>query len=385
MIFRLMLFFDIVIRFFVGINIKMNRIILHIDFDYFYAQCEEIRNPELKTKPVCVCIFSDRGGDSGAIATANYTARKYEVKSGLPIQFAKRRLGEREDAVFIPADFEYYSDISEKAMSVMQEYADIFEYVGRDEAYLDISKKTGGDYEKAAHVAQQIKNGIREKCRLTCSVGISPNKLVSKIASDYRKPDGLTIVSPEKVESFLEPLKVRDIPGIGKKTEKKLAEMNIETIGELKKLSIFVLNQQFGRKTGAYIFNSSRGIHADLVAKREPSIQYSKIMTLKKDSKDLNFLLDNLKELCEELHKIVSTNNKIFKSVGIQFVQSDLSNKTKSRMLRNPTGSRQELEKIAEQLVKEGLEDQEKLIRRLGVKVSELSDVKGQSSMDTYF
>jgi DNA polymerase IV (DinB-like DNA polymerase) len=334
---------------------------------------------------VAVCVFSDRGGDSGAIATANYTAREYGVKSGMPIAFAKKRLQERADTVFLPTDFDYYSEISQKAMDIMKEYADIFEYVGKDEAYLDVTKKTEENYEKASHIAQQIKNAIREKLKMTCSVGISPNKLVSKIASDYKKPDGLTVVSPEKVESFLDQLKIRDIPGIGKKTEEKFVEMKLETIGQLRKLDVFTLNQQFGRKSGTHIYNAARGIDNDPVAEREPRIQYSKIMTLKKDSKDFNFLLENLKEICKELHQVVLEKNRMFKSVGIQFVQSDLTSKTKSRMLRSPTTNLEDLEKISEQLLREAIEDQDKLIRRLGVKVSELSEIKGQSSIESYF
>ena len=185
------------------------RVVFHIDFDYFYAQCEETRSPELKSKPVCVCVFSDRGGDSGAIATANYTARKYGVKSGIPIAFAKKRLHERSDAVFLPVDFDFYSEISEKAMEIMKENADIFEYVGRDEAYLDVTERVEGDFKKAFHLAQQIKNSIRDKIKLSCSVGISPNKLISKIASDFQKPDGLALVSPNTTEVFLEPFALR--------------------------------------------------------------------------------------------------------------------------------------------------------------------------------
>ena len=157
-----------------------------MDFDYFYAQCEEIRKPDLKTKPVVVCMFSDRGGDSGAIATANYTAREFGVKSGLSIQFAKQKLKDRDDTAFLPADFEYYSEMSEKSMDIIRKFADIFEYVGRDEAYLDVSEKSELDFTKAAHVAQQNKNNIREKIKLTCSVCVSPNKLLSNIASGYK-------------------------------------------------------------------------------------------------------------------------------------------------------------------------------------------------------
>jgi len=363
----------------------VNRIVFHIDFDYFFAQCEEVRSPELKTKPVVVCVFSDRGEDSGAIATANYTARKYGVKSGLPIRFAKKRLEERADAVFLPTDFVYYSDMSEKSMNIIKEFADIFEYVGKDEAYLDVTKKTEGDFKKASHLAQQLKNSVRDKIKLTCSVGISPNKLISKIASDYKKPDGLTVVPPERVEKFLDELKIRAIPGIGKKTEEKFLEMKLEKIGDLKSLDVFTLNQHFGRKTGTYIYNAVRGIDEEPVKEREPRIQFSKIVTLKKDSKEYDFLEESLKELCKELHTVVLKNNRLFKSVSIQFVQTDLSNKSKSKMLKNPTLSLDELEKNAKQLLHEALENQKMEIRRLGVKVSELSELQGQSDITSYF
>lgn len=361
------------------------RIVFHIDFDYFYAQCEETRSPELKSKPVCVCVFSDRGVDSGAIATANYTARKYGVKSGMPITFAKKRLDERKDAVFLPVDFDFYSELSEKAMEVMKQSADIFEYIGRDEAYLDVTKRVAGDFLKASHLAQQIKNEIREKIKLSCSIGISPNKLISKIASDFQKPDGLTIVSPEKIEVFLDQLKIRVIPGIGKKTEERFLEMGFETIQELKKLDVFTLNKEFGRKSGTYIYNAVRGIDNEPVKEREERIQYSKITTLKKDSIDYQFLSENIRNLCVEVHRVVKKNNKMFKSVGIHFIQSDLSNKSKSRMLRNPTDSLEELQKNVEQLLKEGLVNQKTTIRRLGVKVSELSEIQGQSNITNYF
>jgi DNA polymerase IV (DinB-like DNA polymerase) len=362
-----------------------NRIVFHIDFDYFFAQCEEIRNLELRTKPVCVCVFSDRGNDSGAIATANYTARKFGVKSGMPIAFAKKRLEERKDAVFLPVDFDYYIDISEKAMKIIKDSADVFEYVGKDEAYLDVTKRTELDFTKASHLAQQIKNKLRDEIKLSCSIGISPNKLISKIASDFKKPDGLTVVTPDKVDEFLEPLKIRDIPGIGKKTEERFSQMKIETIRDLRNVDIFTLNKEFGRKNGSYIFNSSRGIDNESVKEREPTIQFSKITTLKKDSKEFDFLLENLRELCNELHKIVLKNNRMFKSVGIILIQSDLSNKTKSKMLRNPTDSHVELEKNVEQLLNEAIVDQQMPIRRIGVKVSELSEVSGQSNITSYF
>jgi len=363
----------------------LGRVIFHIDFDYFYAQCEEVRIPELKTKPVCVCVFSNRGGDSGAIATANYTARKYGVKSGIPISFAKKKLEQRSDAVFLPVDFDYYSEMTEKSMEIMKEYADIFEYVGRDEAYLDVTKRVEENFTKASHLAQQIKNIIRTKIKLSCSIGVSSNKLISKIASDYQKPDGLTVVNPDRVEQFLEPLKIRVIPGIGGKTETRFNEMNLETIGDLKKIDVFTLNNEFGRKSGTYIYNAIRGINNEPVKEKEDSIQYSKTTTLKKDSKDYEFLLENLKELCKEVHDTIKKNNKMFKSIGIYFVQSDLTNKSKSKMLKNSTNNLEELERNSEQLLSDTLENQTMAIRRLGVKVADLSEIKGQSNITNYF
>lgn len=366
-------------------SLLAGRVVFHIDFDYFFAQCEEIRRPDLKTKPVAVCVYSDRGGDSGAIATANYLARKYGVKSGIPIKFAKKKLEEVPDAVFLPTDFEYYSEISENAMKIIREYADIFEYVGKDEAYLDVTNRTESDFKKAAHLAQQLKNTLRSAVKLSSTIGISSNKLVSKIASDYKKPDGLTIVEPENIESFLDPLPIRTIPGIGKKSEEKFSEMGLDTISQLRNVDVFTLNGLFGRKVGAYIHNAARGIDDEPVSPRHDPIQYSRIITLKQDSKDFDFLVKDLEKLCDELHETIIKDNLLFKSVGIQFVQSDLSNKTKSKTLRNHTSGLDELKKTAIQLLRESLEDQKLPIRRLGVKVSDFSQVSGQVDITRFF
>ena len=362
-----------------------NRVIFHIDFDYFYAQCEEIRNPELKTKPVAVCIFSDRGEDSGAIATANYKAREYKVKSGIPIKFAKSRLHDRHDAVFLPADFDYYDKISSDAMDIIKKFADVFEYVGRDEAFLDVTVKSNQNFQNASHIAQQLKNEIRQKLKMTCSIGISPNKLLSKVASDFMKPDGLTIVNPNQISEFLSNLEIRRIPGIGKITEAVLAEINCKKIEDLLRLDFFEINNKFGRKIGTYIYNAARGVDLEPVKERQPSIQFSKITTLKENSKNYDFLHQNLLRLCKQVHALALDNNKMFRSVGIQFVNEDLTMKTKSRMLRNPTSNLEELERTTDQLLGEALDEQQLLVRRIGVRISELSDLEGQSSITNYF
>ena len=248
-----------------------------------------------------------------------------------------------------------------------------------------MTKKIEGDFDKAQHLAQQLKNEIRNNLKLTCSIGITPNKLLSKIASDFKKPDGLTTVKPEQIEQFLSPLKIREIPGIGKKTEDVFSQMNVNTIEELTKIDVFDLNKMFGRKMGVYIFNSSRGIDNEVVRPRPPTIQFSKITTLKKNSKELEFLQENIEGLCIQLNRLATENNKMYRSIGIQFVNEDLSTKTKSRMLRNPGNNLEELKKVANHLLEEALVGQEILVRRIGVRISEFSDVEGQSNITSYF
>jgi DNA polymerase IV (DinB-like DNA polymerase) len=270
-------------------------------------------------------------------------------------------------------------------MSIIRSYADIFEYVGRDEAYLDVTKRIESDFKRAAHLAQQLKNVLRSTVKLSSTVGVSENKLVSKIASDYKKPDGLTIIEPENVESFLDPLPIRSIPGIGKKSEEKLAEIGLETISQLRNVDVFTLNGLFGRKVGTYIYNAARGIDDEPVSPRHDPVQYSRIITLKQDSKDFDFLTNDLEKLCDDLHQAIVKDGILFKSVGIQFVNSDLTNRTKSRTLRNPTSSLDELKKTAIQLLKESLEDQRLAIRRLGVRVSDFSQIHGQVDITRFF
>ena len=363
------------------------RIVMHVDFDYFYAQCEEIRNPIMKTRPVCVCVYSDRGGDSGAIATANYIARKYGVKSGMPISFAKRKLAGADGAEFIPVDFEYYSQVSEESMEEIAKFADVFEYVGRDEAYLDVGARTEFDFDAAARLGQQIKNAVRTKTKIVCSIGISPNRMISKIASDYKKPDGLTIVRPDSVNAFLEPLEIVKIPGIGKKTEQRLSRMGLKTIRDLKGADLFLLTKEFGRKSGTYIYNAARGVDEEPVKERAPRIQYSRIVTLSEDSGRYEFLKESLARICSDVHGTVMENMQMFKVVGVQFVKSDLSVMSRSRTLKSPTASAYELQKNAEYLLAEALKSQgaNMSVRRLGVMVTELSDARGQSDITSFF
>ena len=220
---------------------------------------------------------------------------------------------------------------------------------------------------------------------MTCSIGVSPNKLLSKIGSDFEKPDGLTVIKPDYISEFLSQLDIRNIPGIGKKTESNLAEKNCKKINDLLNMDVFELNSRFGRKTGTYIYNAARGIDLELVKEKQPSLQYSKITTLKENSKNYEFLSTNLLNLCKQIHDISIKNNKTFRTVSIQFVNEDLTIKTKSRTLKKSTNNLGELEKTSMQLLIDSLNEQELLVRRLGVRISELSDLEGQGDITSYF
>lgn len=357
------------------------RIIFHIDFDYFFAQCEELRRPELKDKPVVVCVFSGRTEDSGAVSTANYIARKYAVKSGIPIKLAKNRLKDIPEAVFLPVDHDYYQEMSDKAMKIIKRYADRFELVSVDEAFIDVSERLNCDFSKVEELANEIKQQLKDELKLSCSIGIAHNKLVAKIASDFRKPDGLTIVRPNEIQNFLANLNVSKIIGIGKKTEERLGELGVKTIGELAKLDVYTLTKEFGKKNGIYIFNASKGIDNEPVTEGESITQISRIMTLKKSSNSVEEMLNDLGSLCRDVHKSATEQGFSFKSVGIILILDDLSTRTKSRSLKSPSTNYDEMFRTAKVLLEEAVPESQLMVRRLGVKVSELIPSKGQDTL----
>lgn len=187
-----------------------------VDLDYFYAQLEEQRHPELKGKPVVVGMYSGRTEISGAVATSNYQARKCGVKSGLPLYLAKKRL-EGTYAAFLPVDYDYYQQVSNRIMDILRRHADSLEVAGIDEAYMDVTQKTGGNYEKAEQLVTELKAEVGREIGVTFSVGVAPNKLIAKIASDIHKPDGITVIRPEQTDAFLSPMPVDALLGVGKK------------------------------------------------------------------------------------------------------------------------------------------------------------------------
>lgn len=358
----------------------MRRVVMHVDFDYFFAQCEELRRPEIKDRPVLVCVFSGRTEDSGVVSTANYVARKYGVKSGIPIRTAKAKLADVQDALFLPLDAGYYRQVSDTAMSVIKEHADVFEHVGIDECYIDVSKRTK-DFAGAEEFARTIKQQVKAKTGLTCSVGVAPNKMIAKIASDYKKPDGLTVVKPQDAVQFVSALDVDRIPGIGPKTRDRLAELGVKTAGDLGRLDLFKLIEEFGKKNGTYMHNAARGIDDEPVVESEGERkQLMHIVTLKKDADEAPEMYGDLEEICRHVHGAVTEKQLSFKSVGVILILSDLENVTRSRSLKAHTASLDQLHATARALLDEAMQGK-KSVRRLGVRVSDFQDSAGQNSL----
>ena len=360
----------------------MSRIIGHLDLDYFYAQVEEVDDPSLKDKPVVVCVFSGRTEDSGVVSTANYKARELGVKSGIPIALAKRRL-EGSDAAFIAMDHAKYEAHSERVMEAVRTEVDVLEQTGIDEAFFDITKRTGGSYDAARSLALEIKEKIMRDERLTCSIGLGPNKVVAKIASDFKKPDGLTIVRDDDVPAFLSPLPVEKIYGVGPKTAKLLEENNIKTIPDLARVPVQRLEEILGRKMAVYLRNAAGGVDDEPVVDHGETTQLSRIITLKRDTDDPKQVLAEMLPALRDVHQKLVSSGLFFRNVSVIGILKDLSLHSKSKTLETPTSDYAVLEKEARALFAQLLQE-EGALRRAGVRLSELRNMADQSSLTEF-
>ncbi|MGQ9514334.1 MAG: Y-family DNA polymerase [Thermoproteota archaeon] len=354
-----------------------------VNLDYYFAQCEEVRNNSLKEKPVVVCVYSGRSEDSGVVSTANYIARKYGVRSGIPIAFAKRMLQNR-GAVFLPVDHQFYDQISRRVMQILKEHSDKFERVSIDEMYLDVSQRSRGDFGVAGEIALNIKNEIREWEKLTCSIGTGPNKLVAKIAAEFKKPDGLTIVLPNQVENFLFPQPIDRLIGIGRKTAKLMNELGIETIGDLSRYDVEKLIEIFEQNTGTYFHNASMGIDYSPVQRRGELESISRIVTLKEDTHDQKTILYVIEQLCEEVNMKTLEFGLLYKFVRIVAIMKDLGVKNRSKTLEGPTDRLEVLKRTAMELFLKFLNESKLEIRRVGVEVSNFMKKGTQKRITSY-
>jgi DNA polymerase IV (archaeal DinB-like DNA polymerase) len=381
------LFNELVLNENISLNEIGKKIIFHIDFDYFYAQCEEIRKPELRNIPSVVCVYSGREEDSGVVSTCNYEARKYGVKAAMPIRLAKSKLKDVE-AIFLPTDMPYYHDISRNAMKIIENYGELFEQVSVDECYVDFTKITNSDFDDAKIFANSLQKNIKDQINLTCSIGVGPNKLISKIASGINKPNGITVVSREHSKNFISNCKIEDIPGVGPKTAKKLESLGIESISDISKKSIFELRDALGYKTATFLVNASNAIDYSQIKVRGTSKQIGKIVTLKKDIANFEQINLTAASLCTSVYENLRNKGQAFRILTIILILENLQHVSFSKSLKLYSASFDELHKNSLFIIKEMINNNSislDNIRRMGVVVSDLKDISGQDSLVNYF
>jgi len=372
-------------------NISLNeiekRIIFHIDFDYFYAQCEEIRRPELRNIPSVVCVYSGREEDSGVVSACNYEARKYGVKAAMPIKLAKTKLKDVH-SIFLPTDMPYYHEMSTKAMRIIQNYGELFEQVSVDECYMDFTKITNSDFDDAKIFAVSLQKNIKDQIKLTCSIGVAPNKLIAKIASGINKPNGITVVRQEDAKQFISNCKIEDIPGVGPKTSKKLESLGIKSVSEISRKSIFELRDVLGYKIATFLVNASNGVDYSQIKIRGTSKQIGKIVTLKKDTTSIEQVRLTVENLCKSVFENLESKRQAFRVLTVILILENLQHVSFSKSLKLYSASIDELNKNSLSILNEMIGNNSislDNIRRMGVVISDLKDISGQDSLLNYF
>jgi DNA polymerase IV (DinB-like DNA polymerase) len=345
----------------------MMQAILHVDLDAFFPSVEVREHPELKGKPVIVGAEPKGGTGRGVVSSASYEARKFGVRSAMPISRAWKLC---PVGIYLRPHFDLYIPASNCIMQILRSHADKFEQGGIDEAYLDISSRVK-DFDEAADFAKRLMEEVLEKEHLTCSVGVAPNKMVAKIASDYRKPYGLTTVKPEDVKGFLFPLEVRKIPGIGPKTEKALLEQRIETIKDLASVRPEMLTRLFGA-WGSRLREFANGIDAREVMEEYETKSIGRDTTFERDMDDEKQILRVLDELAEEVHAEITENGFKFKTITVRIRYEHFDTHTSSKSLPFPTNDLDILRNNAKRLIAPFLKRRKK-VRLIGVRVSSLT------------
>ena len=313
------------------------RKIVHIDMDAFYASVEQRDNPELRGKPVIVAWRGNRS----VVCAASYEARKFGVRSAMPASRAERLC---PNGIFVAPDFTRYRAVSHQAREIFKRHTDLIEPLSLDEAYLDVTENKTG-LPTATQVARMIRAQVRDELHLTVSAGVAPNKFLAKIASDWRKPDGLFVIQPEDVDQFLLPLPVQRLPGVGKVTEEKLANVQIHTVAELRKLELAALESKFGRY-GLRLYELARGIDDSEVQPDRPTKSVSAEDTFERD-----VLLSETEPMIRRLAELAWTasrkETRVPRTVVLKLKTAEFKILTRSYTPEAPPASCEELTTIA--------------------------------------
>ena len=305
-------------------DLIQNRKIIHVDMDAFYASVEQLDDPFLRGKPVAVGGSENRG----VVAAASYEARKFGVRSAISGVLAKKNCPE---IIFVKPRFDRYKEISKKIHKIFLEYTDLVEPLSLDEAYLDVTINKKGN-PSASVLAQEIRERIFKEVGLTASAGISVNKFVAKIASDFNKPNGQKTVKPHEVISFLEVLPIRKFHGVGKVTTEKMYQLGIFSGLELKNKSLEFLEKHFG-KSGVYYYHVVRGIHKSEVKSDRITKSVAAEHTFDVNLSSEIFMIEKLESIAEALEKRLKKYNMAGKTITLKIKYSDFTQQTRSKTL----------------------------------------------------
>ncbi len=338
------------------------RKIIHIDMDAFYASVEQMDNPDLRGKPLAV------GGSEirGVVSAASYEARKFGIRSAMSGAQARRNC---PDLIFVPPRFDRYREISKKIQKIFYEYTDLVEPLSLDEAYLDVTQNKKGN-PSATLIAQEIRKRIFEEVGLTASAGISANKFVAKIASDYNKPNGQKTINPEEIEDFLEALDIKKFYGIGKVTTEKMYQHGIFTGKDLKRKTSEYLEEHFG-KSGAQYYKIVRGIHNSEVKPNRTTKSVAAEHTFDTNLTSEIFMAERLERIATELERRLQKHKISGKTITLKIKYSDFTQQTRSKTLPYFVSDKGIIfETVKELLYQERMKDS---VRLLGISLANLN------------
>jgi len=338
------------------------RKIIHVDMDAFYASVAHLDNPDLIGKAIAV----GGSGRRGVISAASYEARKFGVKSAMSGSLAIKLCPE---LIFVKTNFERYREISKKIRKIFLDYTDLVEPLSLDEAYLDVTENKKGN-PSASMIAEEIRTRIFNEVGLTASAGISINKFIAKIASDYNKPNGQKTVTPEEVIPFLETLDIRKFYGVGKVTAEKMYQKGIFTGMDLKNKSLEFLDEHFG-KSGSYYYHVVRGIHTSEVKPNRIRKSLAAERTFSENLSSEVFMMEKLEQIAEEVSKRLLKNNVAGKTVTLKIKYSDFSLQTRSKTLPYYISDKTIILETAKDLLYQ--EKMSNSVRLLGISLSNLN------------
>jgi DNA polymerase-4 len=351
------------------------RKIIHVDMDAFYASVEQRDDPRLLGQPVVVAW----SGKRSVVCAASYEARRFGVRSAMPVMTAERLC---PTGVFIPPDFSRYRAVSRSVREIFLRHTDLVEPLSLDEAYLDATQNKTG-ISTATEVARTIREQIRQELNLSASAGVAPNKFLAKIASDWRKPNGLFVIKPSQAMKFLTPLTVERLPGVGSVTTRRLLTLGIKTVGELRNLEQTVLQNQFGRY-GMRLYELARGIDNNPVEPNRPTQSISAEDTFESDVL-LNETDAMIRRLAEKVWEASQKESRIARTIVLKLKTAEFSILTRSHTPATPVSSCDELISIALGLRQRVQLGNNQLFRLVGVGLSNFTDHVTESTNDLLF